>query len=91
MRNLSQEMIEMMNTKLMNAKLLSLLFALPVLVTTGTNTLARDGMLKSADPELLLWQQPNSEVNHDEARSLELLVAARGEQPGKCELLGICK
>ncbi|MCT7994893.1 hypothetical protein [Laspinema olomoucense] len=91
MRNLSQEMIEMMNTKLMNAKLLSLLFALPVLVTTGSNTFARDGMLKSADPGLFLGQQSNSAVTQEESRSQELLVAARGEQPGKCELLGICK
>lgn len=81
----------MMNTKLTNTKLLSLLFALPVLVTTGSNTLARDEMLKSPDPQLLLEQQPNALVTEEEPRSMELLVAARGEQPGKCELLGICK
>lgn len=81
----------MMNTKLMNTKLLSLLFALPVLVTTGSNTFARDEMLKSPDPEPFLGQQPNALVTQDEPRSMELLVAARGEQPGKCELLGICK
>ncbi|WP_207088792.1 hypothetical protein [Phormidium pseudopriestleyi] len=81
----------MMNTKLMNTKLLSLLFALPILVTTGSNTFARDEMLKSPDPELFLGQQPNALVTQDEPRSMELLVAARGEQPGKCELLGICK
>lgn len=84
-------MIEMMNTKLMNAKLLSLLFALPVLVTTGSNTFARDGILKYPEPEGFLRQQSNSVVTQDELKSMELLVAARGEQPGKCELLGICK
>ena len=81
----------MMNTKLMNAKLLSLLFALPVLVMTGSNTFARDGMLKSPDPELFVEQQPNARVTQNEPKSVELLVAARGEQPGKCELLGICR
>ncbi len=81
----------MMNTKLMNTKLLSLLFALPILVTTGSNTFARDGLLPSPDPELLLGQQANSLVTQDESRSVVILVAARGEQPGKCELLGICK
>ncbi|MCT7982646.1 hypothetical protein NG796_05000 [Laspinema sp. A4] len=81
----------MLNTKLMNTKLLSLLFALPVLVTTGSNTFARDGLLKAPDPTFLLEQQANSVVTEDESRSVELLVAARGEQPGKCELLGICK
>jgi hypothetical protein len=84
-------MIEMMNTKLMNTKLLSLLFVLPVLVTTGSNTFARDEMLKSPDPQLFLEQQLNAVVTQDEPSSMELLVAARGEQPGKCELLGICK
>ncbi len=81
----------MMNTKLMNTKLLSLLFALPVLVTTSSNTFPRDGMLKSSDPELFLEQQTNAVVTQEEPRSMELLLAARGEQPGKCELLGICK
>lgn len=80
-----------MNSKVMNVKLLSLLFALPVLVMTGSNTFARDGMLSAADPEVFLGQQQNLLLTQDESRSMEILVAARGEQPGKCELLGICK
>ncbi len=88
---LSQEMIETMNIKLMNPKLLSLLFALPVLVTNGSNTFAREGILKAPDSEIFLGRQSQSLVTRDSSRPLEQLVAARGEQPGKCELLGICQ
>lgn len=81
----------MMNTKLMNIKLLSLLLALPVLVLNGSNTFARDGRINLPDPELFLWHQPHSLVTRDQPKPMEQLMAARGEQPGKCELLGICK
>ncbi|MGL5197081.1 MAG: hypothetical protein ACRC8Y_26120 [Chroococcales cyanobacterium] len=83
----------MMNTKLMNTtKLLSLLLALPVLFTTGSDTFARDGRVNVRDPELFLGSQSPSWVTRDEAtKPMEQLMAARGEQPGKCELLGICK
>lgn len=82
----------MMNTKLMNTKLLSLLLALPFLVITGSNTFAREGRVNVRDPELFLGRQSTSWVTLDEAtKPMEQLMAARGEQPGKCELLGICK
>jgi hypothetical protein len=75
---------------MMNPKLLSLLFALPVLITNGSNSIFRDGLLNSPDSTLFFHRESESVVMRDSLKLSEQLVAARGEQPGKCQLLGIC-
>lgn len=76
---------------MMNHKMLSILWALPLTLSVAGNTFARDSGVKPPDFEGLAANPQTTLRRSNSVTDLSLLAAARGEQPGKCELLGICK